>query len=107
MVLFFNFLPIIVVILFIIASYVLHKKAKLTIGAGILLLISCFSSLMLLNAISPSYLPKGKSHGLSNPAFEHSDTKIEDRNLKPSMTEEERTRSFDEKFDAVNQATEK
>jgi len=107
MVLFLNFLPIIVVILFIIGAYALHKKAKLTIGKGVLLLISCFSSLMLLNAISPSYLPKGKPHGLSNPAFETTDAKIEDRNLKPSMTEEERKRSFDEKFNAVNQATEK
>lgn len=107
MVLFLNFLPIIVIILFIIGASILHKKNRLAIGTGIFMLISCFSVLMLLNAVTPSYLPKGKSQGLSNPQFEASDAKIEDRNLKPSMTEEERKRSFDEKFNAVNQATEK
>jgi hypothetical protein len=107
MVLFFNFLPIIVLILFIISAYVLHSKKKLTIGKSMFLLVTCFTTLILLNAITPSYLPKGKSQGLSNPVFEKSTAEITDRNRKPEMTETERKSEFSEKFNAVEQATKK
>jgi len=98
-----NILPLLIVALFAALGFKKYKGGTLKISNVLVMLVVCISSIILLNAVTPSYMPKGKPPVLSNPAFEKSDAEITDRNLKPSKTEEERQNSFDEKFNAINQ----
>ena len=43
--------------------------------------------------IQPSYMPKGEVKRSEIPAFEYSDAKIEDRNLKPDEGSDERVKA--------------
>jgi|AntAceMinimDraft_11_1070367.scaffolds.fasta_scaffold89992_2 hypothetical protein len=60
---------------------------------------------VLLQALTPSYLPKADVQRVANPTFEKSDAEIEDR-LRSAGDEDERQDKFDEKFNAVRQAKE-
>lgn len=72
-------------------------------SAGVIL--GTFAVFLGLLFAGPSYMPKGTVAPLKNPGFEVSESEIKDNLRKPNMTDEERQKRFDEKFDAVKQAT--
>jgi hypothetical protein len=73
---------------------------KKIVAVGILQIV-----LTIVLKTSQPHLPKpGTPAPLKNPPFEQTEAVIEDRLLKPSEAIDER---FEEKFDAVRQATEK
>lgn len=102
-----NLLPAAIVLGALYLAYRRYKKKTLNWETGLGLFVVTAVVLMILNGITPSYMPKGDVQKLPNPTFEKSDAPIQDRNRKPELTTEERQRHFDEKFDAVKQATEK
>ena len=102
-----NFLPALIVAGALYLTYRWHKKKTLNRETGLGLFVGMVVVLTILNSITPSYMPKGDVRKLPNPTFEKSDAEIQDRNRKPELTTEERQQRFDEKFDAVKQATEK
>lgn len=102
-----NFLPALIVLGALYLAYRWHKKKTLNWESGLGLFVTTVVVLVILNSITPSYMPKGDVKKLPNPTFEKSDAPIQDRNRKPELTTEERQQRFDEKFDAVKQATEK
>jgi uncharacterized membrane protein YeiB len=107
MVVLLNLLPAAIVAGALYLAYRWHKKKTLNWETGLGLFVVTVVVLTVLNSITPSYMPKGTAQKLPNPTFEQSDAEIKDRNRKPELTTEERQQRFDEKFDAVKQATEK
>ncbi len=55
---------------------------------------------------TPTYMPKADVKALPNPGFQPSQAEVQDRLRQPELSTEERAKRFDEKFDAVKQATE-
>ena len=107
MVILLNFLPFLVVAGYIGLAFYWYRKNTLSLKRSIALMIVAFLSITVLNAFTPSYMPKPRTPALENPPFEKSEAEITDRSLKPDQTVSEREKTFDDKFDAVKQATNK
>lgn len=107
MVLFLNYLPWVVLFGLIGLSIYMWTKGKWQAGRSLLVTIGAFVAFALIQAATPSYMPKAEVKHLPNPSFEQPAAEVEDRLKKPELTTEEREKRFDEKFDAVKQATEK
>lgn len=104
MIVFLNYLPTIIWLLgtMLMGYFFFKKKNPMhTIYTGLVLVVIALA----LKAITPSYMPKGE---VPKMPITHPEAKVlpplEDRSLKPVMTDEERKKSFDEKFDAVKQS---
>lgn len=99
-----NYLPVIIWMIGVaIMAYFFFKKdnVKATIiTAGVLIVIA-----LGLKALTPSYMPKGTVPPMPIIQPEVKELPpVVDRTLKPEMTNEERAKRFDEKFDAVKQS---
>lgn len=105
MVVFLNYLPIILIFVVSLLAYYWYRNKTFTGHKTVLLFVVLAAALTLLAGLGPSYLPKPEVARLSNPEFTESTEPVTDRLLKPSLTKEEREKSFDSKFDAVKQAT--
>ena len=103
MIVFLNYLPNIILALGIwLTTYLyLKDKRELFLFAG----IGTIVLLVALKAITPSYMPKGtvQTVPIIQPEAKELPPMV-DRTLKPEMTNEERKKNFDEKFDAVKQS---
>lgn len=104
MIVFLNYLPTIIWVVgtAIMAYFFFKKKNPLhTIYTGLILVVIALG----LKAITPSYMPKGEVPKVPITMPEVKELPpVVDRTLKPEMTDEERKKSFDEKFDAVKQS---
>lgn len=107
MVILLNYLPWIAVAVAFAVGYRMHKSGKLTFSKGVIIAAVTVLVIGILQAATPSYMPKPEVKRLPNPTFEQRDAEVEDRLKKPELSTEERQQRFDEKFDAVKQATEK
>ena len=104
MVLLLNLFPVIIILGSLGLAYRWYRYNKLNLRNGIGLMITVFLTIILLNAMTPSYMPKGTVAPLKNPGFNGTEAVIEDRNLKPDLSADERQQRFDEKFDATGRA---
>lgn len=103
MIVFLNYLPALVVILGIGLTTYLYMKDKRE--AFLLVGLTTVILLVVLKAITPSYMPKGTvgQVPLVQPEPKELPPMV-DRTLKLEMTDEERAKQFDQKFDAVKQS---
>lgn len=103
MIVFLNYLPTLVIALGMALSVYLFIKNNreasfITVAVAALLLV-------LLKAVTPSYLPKGEVPKMPITMPEAKELPpVVDRTLKPELTTEERAKQFDQKFDAVKQS---
>lgn len=102
-----NYLPYLLMLVAVVYIYRANSKKTLTLKKGMSAIAIAFVLAMLVTRLAPAYFPKGEVPKLKNPTFENPTGQIEDRTLKPTLTPEQRQERFDEKFDAVKQATEK
>ena len=107
MVILLNYLPWFAVAVALFVGYRLNKVGKLTFSKGVIIATVTVLIIAILQATTPSYMPKPEVKRLPNPTFEQKDLEMEDRLKKPELSTEQREKRFNEKFDAVNQATEK
>lgn len=98
-----NFLPSIIVVTACLFLYWRYTKHKLTLNLFTAVIIGLVVVLTVLQNITPSYMPKGASPQMDNPAFEQSSAAMQDRLRKPELAPEQRQERFDEKFDAMTQ----
>ncbi len=66
--------------------------------------VAAIFAILILQSLTPSYLPKGEARRSVAPPFLPSEAEVLDRLRKPSQTEEEREARRTESFDAVKQA---
>lgn len=103
MIVFLNYLPTLLIAIGMAVSVYLFVKNKreasfITVAVTALLLV-------LLKAVTPSYMPKGEVPKMPITMPEAKELPpVVDRTLKPELTTEERAKQFDQKFDAVKQS---
>lgn len=103
MIVFLNYLPTLLIVLGMFVSGYLFIKNKRGAAFGIVAVVALF--LVLLKAITPSYMPKGEVPKMPITMPEAKELPpVVDRTLKPELTNEERAEQFDQKFDAVKQS---
>lgn len=103
MIVFLNYLPTIVFVggLALTLWFFLKDKREAMVISGIVSALL----LIVLKAVTPSYMPKGEvpKMPITMPEARELPPMV-DRTLKPEMTNEERAKQFDQKFDAVKQS---
>ena len=103
MIVFLNYLPTLLIVLGMFVSGYLFVKNKRGAAFGAVVVAALF--LVLLKAITPSYMPKGEVPKMPITMPETKELPpVVDRTLKPELTNEERAEQFDQKFDAVKQS---
>ena len=103
MIVFLNYLPTLLIVLGMLISVYLFIKNKRDAAFGTVAVVVLF--LVLLKAVTPSYLPKGEVPKMPITMPEAKEPPpVVDRTLKPELTTEERAKQFDQKFDAVKQS---
>lgn len=107
MVIFLNYLPWLILLTSAGIGYYWLRKGKLSTKRVLALAAGTVAVIVLLQAATPSYMPKAEVKRLPNPQFEQKEAEVEDRLKKPELSTEERQKRFDEKFNAVEQATSK
>lgn len=103
MIVFLNYLPTIVFVggLALTLWFFLKDKREAMVISGIVSALL----LIVLKAVTPSYMPKGEvpKMPITMPEAKKLPPMV-DRTLKPELTNEERAKQFDQKFDAVKQS---
>lgn len=103
MIVFLNYLPTIIFVggLALTLWFFLKDKREAMVISGIVSALL----LIVLKAVTPSYMPKGEvpKMPITMPETKELPPMV-DRTLKPEMTNEERAKQFDQKFDAVKQS---
>ena len=103
MIVFLNYLPTLLIVLGMLVSGYLFIKNKRDAAFGTVAVVALF--LVLLKAVTPSYMPKGEVPKMPITMPEAKELPpVVDRTLKPELTNEERAKQFDQKFDAVKQS---
>lgn len=103
MIVFLNYLPTLLIVLGMLVSGYLFIKNKRGAAVGTVAVVALF--LVLLKAITPSYMPKGEVPKMPITMPEAKELPpVVDRTLKPELTNEERAEQFGQKFDAVKQS---
>lgn len=103
MIAFLNYLPtIILVVGLVLTTYFYYKDKRETF---LLVAVGTALLLVVLRVVTPSYMPKGEVPKMPITLPEAKELPpMLDRTLKPEMTNEERAKQFDQKFDAVKQS---
>ena len=105
MIVFLNYLPTLLIVLGMFVSgylFIKNKRGAAVFGtvASVVVLL-----LVLLKAVTPSYMPKGEVPKMPITMPETKELPpVVDRTLKPELTNEERAEQFGQKFDAVKQS---
>ena len=105
MIVFLNYLPTLLIVLGMFVSgylFIKNKRGAVVFGtvAAVVVLL-----LVLLKAVTPSYMPKGEVPKMPITMPETKELPpVVDRTLKPELTNEERAKQFDQRFDAVKQS---
>ena len=103
MIVFLNYLPTLLIVLGMLVSGYLFIKNKRGAAFGTVAVVALF--LVLLKAVTPSYMPKGEVPKMPITMPETKELPpVVDRTLKPELTNEERAAQFGQKFDAVKQS---